>query len=93
MVRKQFISMMNLMDAYPQVLKLLQLMDKTLKTAQPQDRIQQFIFDSMGRLEQRTVGYGHHGLKLEQQQTEEFAYDFMGRLLQAKNAESNLQWF
>lgn len=61
--------------------------------AAPKDRIQQFIFDSMGRLEQRTVGYGHHGLKLEQQQTEEFAYDFMGRLLQAKNAESNLQWF
>ncbi|UJA02039.1 RHS repeat-associated core domain-containing protein [Acinetobacter johnsonii] len=61
--------------------------------AAPKDRIQQFIFDSMGRLEQRTAGYGHHGLKLEQQQTEEFAYDFMGRLLQAKNAESNLQWF
>lgn len=61
--------------------------------AAPKDRIQQFIFDSMGRLEQRTVGYGHHGLKLEQQLTEEFAYDSMGRLLQAKNAESNLQWF
>ena len=61
--------------------------------AAPKDRIQQFIFDSMGRLEQRTAGYGHHGLKLEQQQTEEFAYDFMGRLLQAKNAECNLQWF
>ncbi|WP_337230414.1 RHS repeat domain-containing protein, partial [Proteus terrae] len=29
--------------------------------AAPKDRIQQFIFDSMGRLEQRTAGYGHQG--------------------------------
>ncbi|WP_212848512.1 RHS repeat-associated core domain-containing protein, partial [Acinetobacter baumannii] len=26
-------------------------------------------------------------------QTEEFAYDYMGRIIQAKNAQSNLQWF
>ncbi|MFA3602436.1 type IV secretion protein Rhs, partial [Acinetobacter baumannii] len=31
--------------------------------AAPKDRIQQFIFDSMGRLEQRTAGYGHYGLE------------------------------
>ena len=61
--------------------------------AAPKDRIQQFIFDSMGRLEQRTAGYGHYGLELEEQQTEEFAYDYMGRLIQAKNKECNLQWF
>ena len=61
--------------------------------AAPKDRIQQFIFDSMGRLEQRTAGYGHCGLELEEKQTEEFAYDYMGRILHAKNAESNLQWF
>lgn len=59
----------------------------------PKDRIQQFIFDSMGRLEQRTAGYGHYGLELESKQTEEFAYDYLGNLIQAKNAESNLQWF
>ena len=61
--------------------------------AAPKDRIQQFIFDSMGRLEQRTAGYGHYGLELEAKQTEEFAYDYMGRILHAKNAETNLQWF
>ncbi|MDK4791001.1 MULTISPECIES: RHS repeat-associated core domain-containing protein [Acinetobacter] len=61
--------------------------------AAPKDRIQQFIFDSMGRLEQRTAGYGHYGLELEEKQTEEFAYDYMGRIIQAKNAQSNLQWF
>ena len=61
--------------------------------AAPKDRIQQFIFDSMGRLEQRTAGYGHYGLELEEKQTEEFAYDLMGRIVQAKNSESNLQWF
>ncbi|MDH2604970.1 type IV secretion protein Rhs, partial [Acinetobacter baumannii] len=61
--------------------------------AAPKDRIQQFIFDSMGRLEQRTAGYGHYGLELEEKQTEEFAYDYMGRIIQAKNAESNLQWY
>ncbi|WP_127491313.1 RHS repeat-associated core domain-containing protein [Acinetobacter calcoaceticus] len=61
--------------------------------AAPKDRIQQFIFDSMGRLEQRTAGYGHYGLELEEQQTEELAYDYMGRIIQAKNAQSNLQWF
>lgn len=59
----------------------------------PKDRIQQFIFDSMGRLEQRTAGYGYKGQALEQAQSEEFAYDYMGRIIQAKNAESNLQWF
>jgi len=47
----------------------------------------------MGRLEQRTAGYGHYGLELEEKQTEEFAYDYMGRIIQAKNAQSNLQWF
>lgn len=61
--------------------------------AAPKDRIQQFIFDSMGRLEQRTAGYGHHGFELEEQQTEEFAYDYLGNLIQAKNVESNLQWY
>ncbi|MDH2622519.1 hypothetical protein QDT42_18550, partial [Acinetobacter baumannii] len=45
------------------------------------------------RLEQRTAGYGHYGLELEEKQTEEFAYDYMGRIIQAKNAQSNLQWF
>jgi RHS repeat-associated protein len=61
--------------------------------AAPKDRIQQFIFDSMGRLEQRTAGYGHYGLELEAKQTEEFAYDYMGRIIHAKNKDSNLQWF
>ncbi len=61
--------------------------------AAPKDRIQQFIFDSMGRLEQRTAGYGHYGLELEEKQSEEFAYDYMGRIIQAKNTQSNLQWF
>ncbi|MBJ9721195.1 RHS repeat protein [Acinetobacter calcoaceticus] len=61
--------------------------------AAPKDRIQQFIFDSMERLEQRTAGYGHYGLELEEKQTEEFAYDYMGRIIQAKNVQSNLQWF
>lgn len=61
--------------------------------AAPKDRIQQFIFDSMGRLELRTAGYGHYGLELEEKQTEEFAYDYMGRIIQAKNVQSNLQWF
>jgi len=61
--------------------------------AAPKDRIQQFIFDSMGRLEQRTAGYGHYGLELEEKQAEEFTHDSMSRIIQAKNSESNLQWF
>ncbi|WP_139192180.1 hypothetical protein, partial [Acinetobacter nosocomialis] len=61
--------------------------------AAPKDRIQQFIFDSMGRLEQRTAGYGYQGQELEEKQTEEFSYDGLGNLVQAKNAETNLQWF
>lgn len=32
----------------------------------PKDRIQQFLFDSMGRLEQRTAGYGYVEQGLEQ---------------------------
>lgn len=59
----------------------------------PKDRIQKFLFDSMGRLEKRTAGYGYVEHDLEQQLVEEFAYDSNGNLIQAKNAESNLQWY
>ncbi|MCU4491830.1 RHS domain-containing protein [Acinetobacter guillouiae] len=59
----------------------------------PKDRIQQFLFDSMGRLEQRTAGYGHIAQDLEQKLIEEFAYDSNGNLIQAKNSDSNLQWY
>lgn len=38
----------------------------------------------MGCLEQRTVGYGHYILELEEKQTEEFTYDYMERIIQAK---------
>ncbi|MDR0068500.1 RHS repeat domain-containing protein, partial [Acinetobacter sp. 11520] len=31
--------------------------------------------------------------ELEEKQTEEFSYDGLGNLVQAKNAETNLQWF
>ena len=61
--------------------------------AAPKDRIQQFLFDSMGRLEQRTTVYGHIEQDLEQKLIEEFAYDSNGNLIQAKNNESNLQWY
>ncbi|WP_228147195.1 RHS repeat-associated core domain-containing protein [Acinetobacter sp. ANC 3832] len=57
------------------------------------DRIQQFIFDSMGRLEQRTAGYGYDSHEVEQQQTEEFAYDSNGQLVLARNADSAVHWF
>lgn len=80
----QLVTSIEVASAYGQDLK---------DRAAPKDRIQQFIFDSMGRLEQRTAGYGHYGLELEEKQTEEFAYDYMGRVIQAKNAQSNLQWF
>ncbi|AYO52823.1 RHS repeat-associated core domain-containing protein [Acinetobacter wuhouensis] len=59
----------------------------------PKDRIQQFLFDSMGRLEQRTAGYGHVEQDLEQKLIEEFAYDSNGNIIQAKNSDSNLQWY
>lgn len=59
--------------------------------AAPKDRIQQFLFDSMGRLEQRQAGYGYTEQELEQKQVEEFAYNNNGQLIQAKNNESNLQ--
>ncbi len=59
----------------------------------PKDRIQQFLFDSMGRLEQRTAGYGYIEQDLEQKLIEEFAYDNNGNIIQAKNSESNLQWY
>ncbi|WP_333668003.1 RHS repeat-associated core domain-containing protein [Acinetobacter guillouiae] len=61
--------------------------------AAPKDRIQQFLFDSMGRLEQRTAGYGHVEQDLEQKLVEEFAYDSNGNMIQAKNSDSNLQWY
>lgn len=61
--------------------------------AAPKDRIQQFLFDSMGRLEQRQAGYGYTEQELEQKQVEEFAYNNNGQLIQAKNNESNLQWY
>lgn len=59
----------------------------------PKDRIQQFLFDSMGRLEQRTAGYGHVEQDLEQKLIEEFAYDNNGNIIQAKNTDSSLQWY
>lgn len=60
-------------------------MDKTSKTElHRKTEFNNLFFDSMGRLEQRTAGYGHYGLELEEKQTEEFAYDYMGRIIQAK---------
>ncbi len=44
-------------------------------------------FDPMGRLAERTASLG------DQSQTERFAYDGNGRLIQAINAASQLQWF
>ena len=44
-------------------------------------------FDPMGRLAERTARLG------DQSQTERFAYDGNGRLIQAINAASQLQWF
>lgn len=61
--------------------------------AAPKDRIQQFLFDTMGRLEQRTAGYGYAEQDLEQKLAEEFVYDSNGNLIQAKNIEINLQWY
>ncbi|WP_228140723.1 RHS repeat-associated core domain-containing protein [Acinetobacter sp. TGL-Y2] len=61
--------------------------------AAPKDRIQQFLFDRMGRLEQRTAGYGYIEQDLEQKLIEEFSYDSNGQIIQAKNSESNLQWY
>lgn len=58
----------------------------------PQDRVQHFIFNSLGQLEQRTVGYGF-GHELNHLQTEEFAYDASGKLIDAKNSEMHNQWF
>ena len=60
----------------------------------PKDRIQHFVMDSMGRLEQRTSGFGYKGQnELEEQQLEEFAYNSHGQILLAKNAESKVDWF
>jgi RHS repeat-associated protein len=60
----------------------------------PKDRIQHFVMDSMGRLEQRTSGFGYKGQnELEEQQLEEFAYNSHGQILLAKNAESKVEWF
>lgn len=47
----------------------------------------------MGRLEQRTAGYGYVEQDLEQKLVEEFAYDSNGNIIQAKNSDSNLQWY
>ncbi|UVL87222.1 RHS repeat-associated core domain-containing protein [Pseudomonas sichuanensis] len=44
-------------------------------------------FDRMGRLIERTAGLG------EQVESEHYAYDGNGQLLQARNAVSMLQWF
>lgn len=57
------------------------------------DRIQQFVFDSMGRLEKRIAGYGYDFHEIEQQQTEEFAYDSNGQLVLARNKDSAVHWF
>ncbi len=58
------------------------------------DRIQHFVMDSMGRLEQRTSGFGYKGQsELEEQQLEEFAYNSHGQMLLAKNEESKVEWF
>lgn len=58
-----------------------------------QDRIQHFVMDSMGRLEQRITGYGHAGQDLEHHQEEEFAYNSHGQIILAKNANSKVEWF
>ncbi len=77
---------------YPAVLRWPLHLGQDLKDrAAPKDRIQQFLFDSMGRLEQRQAGYGYTEQELEQKQVEEFAYNNNGQLIQAKNNESNLQ--
>ena len=57
------------------------------------DRIQQFVMDSMGRLEQRTSGYGHNGQPLAEAKIEEFAYNSHGQILLAKNSDSKVEWF
>ncbi|MCT9979923.1 RHS domain-containing protein [Acinetobacter sp. I-MWF] len=60
----------------------------------PKDRIQHFVMDSMGRLEQRTSGFGYKGQnELEEQKLEEFAYNSHSQILLAKNAESKVEWF
>lgn len=60
----------------------------------PKDRIQHFVMDSMGRLEQRISGFGYKGQnELEEQQLEEFAYNSHGQIILAKNAESKVEWF
>lgn len=61
--------------------------------SQSKDRIQHFVMDSMGRLEQRTSGYGHVGQNLEQIQVEEFAYNSHGQILLAKNSDSKVEWY
>ena len=57
------------------------------------DRIQQFVLDRMGRLEQRISGYGHVGQQLEDIQVEEFAFNSHDQILLAKNSDSKVEWF
>ncbi|WP_243901653.1 RHS repeat-associated core domain-containing protein [Acinetobacter bereziniae] len=81
---KQLTTSIEVASAYGQDLK-----DRVAQ----KDRIQQFVFDSMGRLEQRTAGYGYDSHEVEQQQIEEFAYDSNGQLVLARNADSAAHWF
>ncbi|NHC05065.1 RHS repeat protein [Acinetobacter sp. 187] len=66
---------------------------KSSSNLNAKDRIQHFVMDSMGRLEQRSTGYGHAGQDLEDQQEEEFAYNSHGQIILAKNADSKVEWF
>ncbi|NHB58290.1 RHS repeat protein [Acinetobacter sp. 194] len=66
---------------------------KSSSNLNAKDRIQHFVMDSMGRLEQRITGYGYAGQDLEDQQEEEFAYNSHGQIILAKNADSKVEWF
>ena len=70
-----------------------ELVSTVEKVVSGKDRVQLFEFDINGRLEQRKIGFGSIEHELEQQLIEEFAYDSHGRLILAKNAESQLKFF
>ena len=70
-----------------------ELVSTVEKVASGKDRVQLFEFDINGRLEQRKIGFGSIKSELEQQLIEEFAYDSLGRLILAKNHESQLKFF
>ena len=58
----------------------------------PKDRIQHFVMDSMGRLEERLTGYGHKNQDLENTLEESFAYNSHGQIILAKNDEARIEW-